>query len=801
MFKKIVIFFILVFVQSSSAQRFDLPKQLYYFQPASSVFGSEAVWTNPGALSTYRASDVQIFADYYEGNYAKNWGTVFTRDGLGVSYRNIKVENDTDIKEYILAGGLNIGRNLNFGASYQYFKDGPSYLHKSHLWNFGFVGKFNQYYKWGLVVSNINRAKVNNMRTETELRYSLAYRPSGSRFTFSADALLSTKTKFKDADFIYHVEMNPIDGLFVNALIDSHQNFEIGLRINFFQSFLGSRRASDKKGNHRGTILYYGSTTEKQQSIVKEQPKRLLTNISGHPQENPSQPFFGKSQQSYLTLLTDIYRAADDNSIGEMLLSLDKVSFGFAQAEELRSALVYFKSKKKRIISHLSYPNNISYYIASVSDKIFIPPVTQLNLVGLRAELTFYAGTLEKLGVKAEILQIGDYKTAAETFTQHESTDANKQQMNRILDTLYNQFVSDIADGRSMTKEEIKDIIDKGPFTTDEALENNLVDGVDYLSELKKNNTDIFSSNTKEITIYKYHSDTLMQNSWKEKPDIAVIVAQGEVHPNGGGSLFNESSDVTPYMMKKAVKQAMQNKNTKGILLRVNSPGGVALTGEEIYHTFDKISEKIPLVISMGNVTASGGYYFSMAGKTLFANKSTMTGSIGIFGGKLDFSEFNKKIALQKEIYSRGKYSAMLLQSRPFTEEERAKYFSHLKSMYNHFVSLVAENRSLPTDSIDNIGQGKVWTGTEAKSNGLVDNIGGYYDALEYIAQTENMEDYNIQIYPQKRPLFNLPGSSLFSFVSKAIASHSVEEIVENELQILTPEQFYTRMPFDINIE
>ena len=765
------------------------------------MFGAEAVWTNPAALSTYRASDVQIFADFYQGKFADSWGTVFTRDGLGISYRKIKIDNDKDFNEFIFAGGLSVGTNLNLGISYQYFKDAPVSLNKSHLWNIGFGGKFNKYYKWGIVASNLNKASVNDIKTEIELRYSLAYRPLGNKFTLAVDALLSNKTKTRNADYIYHAEVNPIDGLFINGFIDSHKNFQLGFRVNFFQSFIGAKRSSDKKGHHRGTTLFYGSTNEKQQSIVTEAPRRLLTTIKGTPQENPSQPIFGKSQNSYLTLLTDIYRAADDNSIGEMFLSLDRVSFGFAQAEELRSALRYFKSKKKRIISHLSYPNNIAYYIASISDKIFIPPVSQLNLVGLRAELTFYGGTLEKYGFQAEILHVGDYKSAAETYTQKSSSEANKEQVNRLLDKLYNQFVTDIADGREIGIDSLKHIIDNGPFTTTEAIDAGLIDGIAYLDEIKKTNPDEFMNYNKEITISAYHTDTVLQNSWKETSDISVIVAQGEVRPDVGGSLFAENSDVTPAKIKQAIWQAKKNKNSKAILLRVNSPGGVALTGEEIYHTLDKLSDDVPIVISMGNLAASGGYYFSMAGKTLFANKSTLTGSIGIFGGKVEMSEFHKKIALQKELYTRGKNSAMLSQARPFTIEEREKYYSHLKSMYDHFVSLVAENRSLSVDSTNTLAQGKVWTGSEAQENGLVDYIGGFHDAVVSIAEKENLDQYNIQIYPQKRYLINLPGGSLLSFVSKALSSNSVSDIIEDELQILTPEQFYTRLPFDIEIE
>ncbi len=799
-FKILIAFFIIV-AQTSFAQQVEVPTDLYYYQPAASVFGAEAVWVNPAGLALYKASDVQFFADLYKWEFAKNWGTVFTRNGFGISYRKIKNDDDTDFREYIFSSGMKFGKDLNFGASYQYFKDAPDAYNKKHLWNIGFMGKLNPQYKWGIVLSNLNKTRINDIKTETEVRYSLAYRPSGSKITLAVDAFLSTKTKIRNADFVYHLATNPIPGLYLNGFVDRHKNFEIGFRINFFQSFIGARRSASSKGHHRGTTFFYGSTNRRQESIVKVTPRRLLTNLSGRPNENPSKPFFGKQPSSYLNLLTDIYRAADDESIDEMVLSLNKLSIGFAQAEEVRSALDYFKSKKKRIICHLSYPNNLAYYIASTCDKIIVPPVTQLKLVGLKAELSFYAGTLDKIGVKTELLKIGAYKTAAETFTQEASSDANKKQINRLLDNLYGQLVSGIAKGRAVSEEAVRTLIDQGPFTTQEALDANLIDGVAYLDEIKETFPDELKSSKTEITIRSYHYDIINHDSWKEKPIISVITALGEVQTDGAGSIFSSKSDVTPYKMKRAIRQAVQNKDTKAILLRINSPGGAALAGEEIYHSLQKQSKKIPIVVSMGNVAASGGYYFAMAGETLFANRATITGSIGIFGGKIDMSELHKKIALKKELYTRGKYAGMLSQIKPFTPDEREKYFSHLKSMYDHFVQLVAENRLMTVDSIDNLGQGLVWTGAEAKENGLVDHIGGFKDALDYIVNKNNFSEYQIEIFPQKKSFLTFPGSSLFSTVAKLFKSKSSAEFLQDELQLLSPDQFYTRMPYDILIE
>ncbi|MFQ5454449.1 MAG: signal peptide peptidase SppA, partial [Candidatus Zixiibacteriota bacterium] len=550
-------------------------------------------------------------------------------------------------------------------------------------------------------------------------------------------------TKLLDAEYVYHFEVIPIPGLYLNGYLDSDKNFQLGVRTNLLQYFAGSKSLSDKKGNHLGTTTFFGTTDLRQPSIIKEKPRRLALAVSGHPHENPSRPLLGKRKTSFISILLKIYRAAEDPSISEMVLSLDRLSFGMGQAQEFREALTYFKNNGKKITCHLSYPNNISYYIGSVCSEILIPPVSQLNLVGLRAELTFYTGTMEKLGIDFELLRIGKYKTAPESFTRKAATEENKKQINRQLDDLYRQFVTGIAEGRSITEDSVRKIIDNGPFTSKEALEYGLVDGLSYRDEVDNN----FLTKMPEISFQRYLTDTLMNDDWQVKPSIAVIVAKGDVTSDRtSSSLLGSDSDVTPSKMKKAFRRALQDKDVKGIVLRIDSPGGMALIGDEIYHLAQKAAEKKPVVVSMANIAASGGYYIAMSGRHIYANPATITGSIGIYGGKVNLSQLYQKINLGKELYTRGKFAGMFTSIRPFSDEEHEKYFSQLKAMYGHFISLVAENRNLTVDSVDNLAQGRVWTGKEAQVNGLIDELGGLKPSVDFAAGRLMLDDYQIKI-------------------------------------------------------
>lgn len=786
-------------VQSAAGQRLELPRGVFYYQPAASVFGSEAAWINPAGLGRFRVSGFEFMADYVDGEYAKDWGTVVNREGLALAYRNLYNPPEEDFVEYVLAVAAPFGSKMSVGGSYRYFKSGMYPFDNRHFWNVGLMHRLDRNVSAGAVFSNLNRGKVGGERTETEMRYSLAYRPDKYDLTFSVDMFLSTRTRLTNADFVYHLEISPVEGLYVNGFVDSDKNFEIGVRTNLLQYFVGGRYDSNRDGDHLGTTVFAGATSRRQPSIIKERPRRLSIGLTGRPQENPSLPIIGKKRTSYLTTLLTIYRAAEDPSIGEMVLTLNRLTLGFGQAQELRDAIQYFRSQGKTVVCHLTYPNNLGYYVGSACDKLLIPPVSQLNLVGLRAELTFYAGTLEKLGVKVDLMRIGEYKTAAERWTQDQASEESRAQTNRLLDDLFDQFAGGIAEGRSITKDSVAAIIDGGPYTSEDALKYGLVDGLSYRDDL----ADDFLSKMPEISFKKYLSDTLINDDWQVRPKLAVVVADGEMtFDDGGMGPFSEPTDVTPGKMKKAFARAKNDRGIKGVVLRINSPGGLALAGVEIYHSAEKTAKTKPLTVSMANQAASGGYYIAMPAGYLISNPATVTASIGIYGGKVDLSGLYEKIDLGKELITRGKYAGMLTTMRPFTDDEREKYFSQMKAFYGHFISLVADNREMSADSVDNLGRGQVWTGREALDNGLIDQLGGIKAALDYTAQKLALEEYDVEILPRKRPLFIFPGADMLGDVARIVGLVRGDTDAEpsDSGEIFT-EGLLARMPFDIDIE
>ena len=774
------------------------PEGAFYYQPAASVFGSEAVWVNPAALGRFSVTGFQVMADYADRSFGKDWGILAQREHVSIAYRNIRYPGGPNYHEYIYAAGFPMGQGFGIGVSYQYYRQAPGDLNKLHSWTLSAqrigIGDFS----WGAVFSNLNRATVNGVRTEVEQRYSLAYRAFNDHLTIAADMFLTTKMRLPNATYVYHAEITTLPGLYVDGFIDSHQNFQLGIRANLLQYFIGNK-SSFPKGGGRRTNVYGGWYNLMQPSIIPAPPKKLSMNLGGSLPENPPQPIFGARQQPFVSHLRSIYRAADDPSVTRLLVKIRGASFGFAKAQELRDAFSYFKSRGKRLYCYLSEPSNLSYFLASAADTIAIPPVSQLGLVGLRAEQTFYGGTLEKIGVSIELLKIGEYKSAAEAYTRAEPSAENRAQVNRILDKMYGQFVSGVANRRGLSIDSAKRVIDNGPYTSAEALDAKLVDLLCYEDQL-----DSCLALCGAVSMASYQADTLINRDWHPRPVIALVVAEGEITSDKGDiSPLNRAGDVTPSGMAAGLNAANANPRVAGVVLRINSPGGSAIASDDIYHAEEKIARKRPLVVSMGNLAASGGYYIAMPAKRLFADPTTITGSIGIFGGKADYSGLYKKIALGKELYTRGRFAGMMTSVRPFSEEERQKYFGNLKAFYDHFVDLVSDNRRITADSVNSLGRGQVWTGAEALANGLVDELGGLKQSLDYSAKSLDIAEYDVQVYPRKRPLFIMPTTGVLDLIGLLFGvSHisPVEDEVTHLCQ-LAADPIQARMPYDIVVE
>src|SRR5437588_2427688 len=473
----------------------------------------------------------------------------------------------------------------------------------------------------------------------------------------------------------------------------------------------------------------------------------LTLKISGplpdYVPEDPIRKLFGGQPQSLSSLLAQFRKAKVDKRISAVLLDIDMPEEGWAKAEEIRGTIADFRTSGKPVYAFMELGLNKDYYIASACDKIFLPPPGDLFTNGLAADVMFFRGSLDKLGIYHDIFQIGKYKTAADMFTQKQMTDAHKEFMNSLLDDLFGRFVEAIAKERNKSPEEVKSLIDNAPYNAAQAKDAGLIDGALYRDEVEKELKKRLGYNdSDELHIAKagdYRQISQESLGLNKGEKIAVVYAAGDIV--SGSSSFGSSGEETigSDSLVKTLKEIRDDASIKAVVLRVDSPGGSGLASDIIWRAIESLKAKKPVVVSMSDVAASGGYYIACNANKIVAEPSTITGSIGVVGGKPVVKGFYDWAGITNEYVLRGTNAGMFRESEKFSDSERAKFQEFLKGTYDDFTSKVAKGRNKDQAYIDSIGQGRVWTGKQGKDNGLVDEYGGLDKAVEVAKQLANI--------------------------------------------------------------
>ena len=451
--------------------------------------------------------------------------------------------------------------------------------------------------------------------------------------------------------------------------------------------------------------------------------------------DDPFRKYFGGPDQSLTGLVTQFQKAKVDKRISAILLDVDLSSVGWAKAEEIRDAIADFRTSGKPVYAYMEVGVNKEYFIASACDKVYLAPPGELFTIGLSADVMFFRGALDKLGVYPEIYQIGKYKSAGDIFTRKEMSDAHREATNALIQGIYDDFVQGIAKGRNKSPDDVRAIIDEAPYTAAKAKEVGLIDGALYRDEVEKElKTKLGYKETDELPIARgsEYRDVEPESLGLNKGEkIAVIYGTGDI---GSGRSENSPSgdqSIGSDTLAKALTDAANDKTIKAIVLRVDSPGGSGLASDIIWHAVEIAKAKKPVVVSMGDVAASGGYYISCGANKIIAQPSTITGSIGVVAGKPVVKGLYDWLGLSNEYVMRGKNAGLFRETEKFSDTERQKFQEWINTTYyDQFVPKVAKGRSKAAEYIDSVGQGRVWTGTQAKDRGLVDDFGGLDKAI-----------------------------------------------------------------------
>src|SRR5437764_7095905 len=473
----------------------------------------------------------------------------------------------------------------------------------------------------------------------------------------------------------------------------------------------------------------------------------LTLRISGAlPDYVPDDPFrriFGGQPQSLGTLLAQFRKAKVDKRISAVMLDIDMSEAGWAKSEKIRGAIAEFRASGKPVYAYMEMGLNKDYYIATACDKIFVPPPGELFTIGLAADVMFFRGSLDKLGVYPDVYQIGKYKSAGDMFTQKQMTEAHKEYINSLLDDLYGRYVEGIAKARNKSVDEVKTLIDNAPYSAAQAKDAGMIDGAlyhdDVEKELKKR---LGYKDGEELHIasgadYKQISQESLGLNKGEK--IAVVYAAGCIVSSKASFGGSGEETIGSDSLVRTINEARDDKGVKAIVLRIDSPGGSGLASDIIWRAVEAAKAKKPVVVSMGDVAASGGYYIACNANKIVAEPWTITGSIGVVGGKPVIKGFYDWIGVSNEYVMRGKNAGMFRESEKFSDHERAKFEEFLNNTYDDFITKVGKGRNKDKDYINSIGQGRVWTGSQGKEKGLVDEYGGLNKAIEVAKQLANI--------------------------------------------------------------
>lgn len=536
----------------------------------------------------------------------------------------------------------------------------------------------------------------------------------------------------------------------------------------------------------------------------------LMGPILDYTGKDETDPFAGlwTEEMGLDEILHAIKVAKEDNNIEGISITTSFLQAGMTQTREIRDALLDFKSSGKFVLAHTDIFTQKDYYLASVADEVYMNPVGVMDFKGLATEVLYFKDLQEKSGVKMEVIRHGKYKSAVEPFLSNTMSEENRTQIKELITSIWGVMLDDISVSREISPEDLNKIADTlGGRTPSLAVASGLLDGVlhyDEYEDLLRKKLGIDDDTEPNYVSFKdYIQKANLKKTRTGTDRIAVIYAQGEIFYGEGGKNY-----IGQGLVVDALQKAAKNDNIKAIVLRVDSPGGSALVSDIIWREMQLAKKDKPLVVSFGNVAASGGYYIGVGGDKIFAEPTTITGSIGVFGTIPNLNELANKVGINAEQVGTNENSVDYSFFEPMDDSFRMVIQESIEETYNIFLDRVAQGRNMTVAQVDSLAQGRVWSGVDAKANGLVDELGNLDDAIAAAAEMAGLDDYGIRKYPKYKSDFERFMEDMGGMKAKIGASIIKEEIGTEAYEVLKEfkqlgkqEGIQAKMPFSLNIK
>lgn len=534
------------------------------------------------------------------------------------------------------------------------------------------------------------------------------------------------------------------------------------------------------------------------QAIVERTPDDTFANL-------PIVGGSGEKSIGFNDLIRAVKNAKTDDDIKCIYINVSSPNAGYATLTEVRNALLDFRKSGKKIIAYSEVYTQGAYYLASAADKVYLNPEGALEFKGLSSQVMFFKGALDKLGIEAQIIRVGNYKSAVEPFFTDKMSDKNREQVTAYLGGLYQTFLQGISATRKIDVASLHAMADDYKIQKpQDAMDLKLVDGLKYkdqvLDELKSLSGKKPKNNLSAITINDYARNVVNKKSESAKDKIAVIYANGDII-GGEGS----DTQIGSERISRTIRKARMDSSIKAIVLRVNSPGGSALASDVIWREIILAKKVKPVIASFGDVAASGGYYIGCAADSIFVQPNTITGSIGVFGVIPNFQKlYNEKLGITFDGVKTGKYADIMSTDRPLTPGERLIIQTDVNRVYNGFITRVADGRKKSKSYIDSIAGGRVWVGTDAVRIGLADRTGSFNDAIVAAAKKSKVKEYKVVEYPEiLDPLQSFIDNSSdkirMYYAKQELGAHFY--LYEQIKSTIVKSGIQTRMPFEIKVQ
>lgn len=550
-------------------------------------------------------------------------------------------------------------------------------------------------------------------------------------------------------------------------------------------------------------VFVIGRAFGSKQPVIASNGALILALEGDMPESSPVElaiPFLqGSNQPTVRDVWNSLRAAAKDNRIKAVVLQPRGLQAGWGKLQELRRDILDFKKSGKPVYALLQGAGSREYYLSAVADRVFLSPDDTLDVKGFRIEEMFYKNTLDKIGVGVQVDHVGRYKDAGDSYSRTSMTPETREVLGQILDQIYSDFCVAVATARHKTPDEVRSLIDMGPFTGEQAKAAGLVDELGYEDQVFSALKGKTGGSLNKVLLRSYYQAVPAKGD-----KIAMLVGSGDIlRGSTGDDAMSNQAVISSGAFSKVVRQVRNDGSIKGVILRVDSPGGDAVASDEILHELKLLSATKPLVISMSDVAASGGYFISMTGDPVFSYPNTITGSIGVLYVRPNFRSLYDKIGIQQESLARGKYSDLDSLSQPLSDAAQQKLHDQISRTYRSFVTKVAAARRKTYDQIDPLAQGRVWMGTQAKDNGLVDALGGLNEAISSVrrkARLSDSGDTDLVMFPPRRSLLEYLTSSPAEQVAEDYASSKIRAKVNLPGSAAMRGGLLQVMPFSVTI-